>query len=219
MNKYKYLLITTFLSFILLPNITYADCTEEEIAHFKEIEDEYKITYEFNQETKSYTIKYKVPEPDMYDYISYIDEDADCRDLNENEFECYNIYPGEYDIEIVGQTETCGRIFKAITIKLAEYNNYSSDPLCKGIEEFVLCQPTYDKVITYEEFVSRVNVYKKTKANKKKEENKEKEIIKPILDYIEDNLFQIIVIIIFITIVIITIIITAKSIRKSRRLE
>ena len=40
MNKLKYLLSIAIV-FIILPNTIYADCTEEEISHFKEIEDDY----------------------------------------------------------------------------------------------------------------------------------------------------------------------------------
>ena len=218
MNKYKYLLLTIFLSFILLPMIAYAECTNEEIEHFKEVEDEYKVTYEFNMDTKDYTITSYAPFPDEFDYILYIGEDTKYDAITPSEYKFYNVLPGTYNVEIAGMTETCDRTLKIEKLILPEYNNYSSDPLCEGIEEFVLCQPTYGKMITYEEFVDRVNVYKKTKANKE-QEKEEKKSIKPILDYIENNLFQIIIIIVFAIALIITIILTAKSIRKSRRLE
>ena len=218
MNKYKYLLLTIFLSFILLPMIAYAECTNEEIEHFKEVEDEYKVTYEFNMDTKDYTVTSYAPFPDEFDYILYIGEDTKYDAITPSEYKFYNVAPGTYNVEITGMTETCNRTFKIEKLILPEYNNYSSDPLCEGIEEFVLCQPTYGKIITYEEFVDRVNVYKKTKANKE-QEKKENESIKPILNYIENNLFQIIIIIVFAIALIITIIFTVKSIRKSRRLE
>ena len=220
MKNYKHLLLTIFLTFILLPNIIYADCTEEDQERFKEVEDEYKITYKFNQDTKDYTLTTHSSLPDEFDFIVYVGEDADFEEITPNEYRFYNIPSGTYDIEIVGQTEECDRVFKSTTIELPEYNNYSSDPLCEGIEEFVLCQPTYGKYITYEEFVERVNVYKKTKVKKKEaEEQKNKDIMKPIISYLEDNLFRIIAIVVFIAIVVVTIILTTKSIRKSRRLE
>ena len=41
----KYQIVTILLSiFVLLPQVTYAECTKEEKKHFKSIEDEYKIT-------------------------------------------------------------------------------------------------------------------------------------------------------------------------------
>ena len=98
--------------------------------------------------------------------------------------------------------------------------------MCEGIEEFVLCQPTYDKEIDYDTFVSRVNTYKKTKQEKvvdepqKETENKKiNVIINNILKFIQDNLFTITIITVFAIAIIVTIILTAKKIKKSRRLE
>lgn len=218
MNKH---IISLLSLFVLLPSTIYADCTEEEIKNFKKIEDDYKVTYEFNKETKNYTLKFYSPEPNMYDFIIYIVKTPTCKELENNMTECYNIDPGTYDLEIVGQTDSCKNSFKQLTIDLPKYNKYSDDPLCKGIEDFVLCQPTYDKDIEYDDFVSRVNTYRNsleivnendTNQNINKPENK-------ILEYIKNNLFEIIIVAIFVLMVIATIILTAKSAKKSRRLE
>ena len=53
MNRKKYLILTTMLSLLCI-NKTYAACTQQEINDFKKIEDEYKITYKFDKETKTY---------------------------------------------------------------------------------------------------------------------------------------------------------------------
>lgn len=220
MKKHKLLLSILSLS-LFIPSTTYADCTKEEIDNFKEIEDEYKITYEFDKDTKTYTLTFYSPEPDMYDYILHIGKDKKCNEIEEKKNECYGIYPGEYIIDIVGQTNSCKDILSSKSLKLPAYNKYSEDPLCEGIEEFVLCQSTYDKDIDYDTFVSRVNTYKKNHTNKDDTDNQKEEIKEQnkILQYIQDNLLQIIIITIFIVMVITTIILTAKSIKKSRRLE
>ena len=70
MKKNKKIILFTILSLLFSTNV-YASCTEEEINDFKKIEDEYKITYEFNKETKDYTVIFTRKEPDKYDY--YID--------------------------------------------------------------------------------------------------------------------------------------------------
>lgn len=220
MKKHKFLLSILSLS-LFIPSTTYADCTKEEIDNFKEIEDEYKITYEFDKETKTYTLTFYSPKPDMYDYILHIGKDKKCNEIEEKKNECYGIYPGEYIIDIVGQTNSCKDILSSKSLKLPAYNKYSEDPLCEGIEEFVLCQSTYDKDIDYDTFVSRVNTYKKNHVSKDDTDNKKEEIKEPnkILQYIQDNLLQIIIIVIFVIMVIITIILNVKSIKKSRRLE
>ena len=223
MNKTKMLIIA--LLFILLPNIIYADCTKEEIDYFKRIENGYKISYEYNKDSKNYTVTFYSPEPDKYEYMIYTEQKnlQNCDGISDNETICHNVLPNEYYIEILGQTASCKDSVKEITLNLSRYNNFSDDPLCEGIEEFVLCQPTYDKEIDYDTFVSRVNTYKKTKKNEQKEnteENKkDNQVIDNISKFLEDNLFQIIIIIVFVIVITITIILTAKSIRKSRRLE
>lgn len=218
MNKSKYLL-TTLSLFIMLPSITYAECTPEEIKHFKEIEDEYKVTYEFNKETKDYTIKLFMPEPSKYTFAAYEDGNIKCEKINENERQCNSIPPGEYEIFIIGSNETCRGELKTINLKLAKYNHYSDDPLCNGIEEFVLCQPTYSKEIDYETFASRVNTYKKTKQKEQEANINEDKENNKVLNYIKANLFNIIIITVFSVSIIITIILTAKALKKSRRLE
>ena len=65
MNKLKYLLSIAIV-FIILPNTIYADCTEEEISHFKEIEEDYIVAYELDKESKDYTIIITNPEPTKY---------------------------------------------------------------------------------------------------------------------------------------------------------
>lgn len=218
MNKKIYLL-SLFSLFLLLPHTSYADCTAEEIEHFKEVENEYKITYEFNEDTKDYTLTTNAPLPNEYDFVLYIGKNTKYEEITPNQYKIYNLSAGEYNVEIVGVTDTCNSVLKKITLKLAEYNNYSNDPLCEGIEEFVLCQPTYDKSITYQEFVDRVNVYKKTKAQKEKAEENKNKVSNSVIEYIEKNLFEIIAVAVFVLILIIIAIITIKTVRKSRRLE
>ena len=216
-NIYKILLL---LVLTLSPYLVKADCTTEEIKHFREIEDDYKVTYEFDKETKTYTLTFYNPEPDMYDFvITNGGFENNCETINDNSAVCTNVTSKNYTIEVVGFTDSCEDTLKTITLKLPKYNEYSEDPLCNGIEEFVLCQPTYDKEIDRDTFESRVATYKKNLESKEtKEEVKVKEESK-IIRYIKDNLIQIIVVSVFVIMLIITIILTANSIKKSRRLE
>jgi len=221
MNKIKNLL-TIAIIFTILPNAIYADCTTEEIKHFKKIEKDYKVTYEFNKDTETYTITFYNPEPDNYDYAIYgIDDMSSCKEINRQETKCENLLGNNYYLQIVGITETCNDTLKEVSTNLSRQNNYWDDPLCEGIEEFVLCQPTYDKEIDYDTFVSRVNIYKKTKQREetKSKEEKENKIIDNLINFIKDNLLNIVLIIIFVVAITITVILAAKSIRKSRRLE
>ena len=221
MNRKKYLILTTMLSLLCI-NKTYAACTQQEINDFKKIEDEYKITYKFDKETKTYTLELQRGNYEMYDYRFYVNGELQCSDLNKKTAKCYYFSPGTYRVDIVGNTKMCTDILKTINLKLIKYNKYSEDPLCEGIEEFVLCQPTYEKEIDYDTFVSRVNTYKKSKTEANNEEDppkKENLYLDKIKLYIKENIIQIVIITIFVILVTISTIIGIKSIKKSRRLE
>lgn len=219
MKKLKYLIFTIMLFLICISN-TYAACTQEEIDNFKKVEDEYTTRYEINKNTKKYDVYFNSSQPDKYNYVIYSGEELKCTDPDENTLKCSGFTNGEYNVIIVGVTTSCNEILKEMKLKLPKYNELSEDPLCKGIEEFVLCNPTYEKEIDYENFVSRVNTYKRTKEQKEEVEQKEEQTTtNKVLEYISDNLIQIIIIITFIVLLTITAIITANSIRKSRRLE
>ena len=221
MKKYKYLLLT-FLIPLLIPITAYAECTKEDIEHFKEIEDEYTITYELDKETNLYTIILNNPDSANYEYaFENSDIVNNCSSIGNGKTNCNNITSGEYKITIVGIKENCYDTLKKITLNLVTYNNYSEDPLCNGLEEFYLCQPTYDKSIDYDTFVARVKLYKEKQEEKKQNEQQKEETQKEskILKYIKDNLIQIIVIAVFIIMIVITIILTIKSAKQSRRLE
>ena len=219
MKIYKKTIFTTILFLTCITN-TYAACTQEEIDEFKKIEDEYTIKYEFNKDTKDYTLYFSNPLKDKFSYFIETGEKMTCTNIDDITIKCTGIKSNKYNIEILGTTDTCDEILKKTTLNLKEYNNYSNDPLCDGIEEFVLCQPTYDKEIDYDTFVSRINTYKKTKENKEKENKVEiEEEENKVILYIRGNLIKIIIITIFTILVLITVYTTIKSIRKSRRLE
>lgn len=226
--RFKTYIIFTLTLFLLCTNTVFASCTKEEIDKFKDAEDEYTVKYELNKETKTYDIYFSMPYPETYGYNIITDIDIECAEIDEKTTKCINVPPNTYEIFIVGITNTCDATLKNFTIKLPKYNIYSEDPLCEGIEEFVLCNPQYEKDIDYESFVSRVEIYKKSKEKQEAQQeekpiedksSKFEEFVDNAVDYIKENLIEIIIIVIFIVLVILTIILTAKSIRKSRRLD
>lgn len=226
MNRNKYLILTLIL---FISNIipVYASCTEEEMNNFKKIKNDYSITTTYNQENKTYSMKVVSKEPKKYNYVFTIDYEYECNNLNETTIECTGLKPGtEFFARVIGVTEQCDDLLKEEKIKLEYYNEFHDDPLCEGIEEFVLCQETYSKELDYETFESRVNTYKKTEHEEQKQEEIKKEeeksiesIINKIISYIKENLLQIIIVTTFIILLVISIIVMSKSSRKSRRLE
>ena len=222
MKKYKYLLLSLLIS-LLIPSTIYAECTEEDLQDFKEKEKEFTIKYEFDKETKMYTITMNYPDSEKYVYGSN-DKDfisSKCEVIDKKTVKCEQVKPNEYTFAIIGKSESCKDVLKNITISLPQYNNYSEDPLCAGLEEFYLCQPTYDKVVDYDTFVSRVKLYKEKQEAKKKNVVQKEETPEEskIAKYIKDNLIQIIVLTVFVIMIVITIVLTVKAAKQSRRLE
>ena len=52
----KKIIMITLVSLIVNTNIIYAECTSKDTDYFKSIEDKYQTTYEFNKDTKTYTL-------------------------------------------------------------------------------------------------------------------------------------------------------------------
>lgn len=217
MKKKKKILLT-IISFIAFTSKTYAECTNEEVNAFKKISNEYKVTYEMNTESKLYNLTFYDPAPDKYTFVINGATDGDFSIHDNNNYQYLGLSPGEYTVTIEGVTNTCKDVLKTINLSLPKYNKYTEDPLCKGNEEFVLCQPTYDKDIDYDTFKERLEVYKKTKTeNNAKNNNTKKENI--VINYIKNNIVQVSLIAISLVLVIIIIISIAKRQKKSRRLE
>ena len=211
-------ILLTLISFITFTPEIYAECTNEEVNAFKKISNEYKVTYEMNTESKLYNLTFYDPAPDKYTFVINGATDGDFSIHDNNNYQYLGLSPGEYTVTIEGVTNTCKDVLKTINLSLPKYNKYTEDPLCKGNEEFVLCQPTYDKDIDYDTFKERLEVYKKTKTeNNAKNNNTKKENI--VINYIKNNIVQVSLIAISLVLVIIIIISIAKRQKKSRRLE
>ena len=222
--KKKYILLAFILSLLWIDNVHAESCQIEIIRGFKNVENRYKVDYRYNVERESYTLILKHTKEKIYDYQIFGTKKYECEEINETTTECHDFNIGTYEYGIYGETSECKQTVKVGDIKIKELHNYSDDPLCKGIEEFALCQKDYYKDMDYDTFASRVNTYKKTKQEKVEEEIKKQEeqktsTTKKINSYIEENLVQIIVVIVFIVLVIISVAVGYKTTRKSRRLE
>lgn len=220
MNKYKKITLF-FLLFSLFNTKVYASCTTEEKNAFKKISDKFTATYQYDTESNSRAILIKGFDTKDYSFTIDIGQESECKLTNNNDIICTNVETGKYTLEVVGNTDTCNDVLKTIAITVSDYNPYYNDPLCEGIEEFVLCQRTYDKEIDRATFESRVATYKKSKSSSSSPstENNNPNNVDKILEYIKDNLTQIIIILVFTILIIITIILTAKNAKERRRLE
>ena len=223
MNKRKYIAFPLLLSLLCINNV-YADCTQQARDEFNSIKEQYKITNTFNSDSKKYTVRIEKPNNDKFRYTTAITAQYKCEKISDTVTECYDLEPGKtFYAYIMGNTKDCNIMLREDEIYLKKNNKYYGDPMCSGIEEFVLCQEIYDRDIDRETFEYRINKYKESIETKKEEEiKKQEEENKPenkISTYIKENIVQIIIIIVFIVLLTITLIIGIKSEKKSRRLE
>ena len=229
MKKKTYIIMTIVLFLFNIEPIS-AACTQKAKDGFKKVEDEYTVKYEYDKYTKKYNIIFSGSKPDEYFYQIYTNEEFECSIINDTTSKCGHFSEGTYTVTVKGLTKECNETLKTEKIMLPKYNKLADDPLCEGIEEYVLCNPEYSKEIDYESFVSRTESYRKNKPNKKeevvveKEKEKEKEkttneTLEKIINFLKKYWIEIIVIVVFVILLIATIIVKIKSVRKSRYLE
>lgn len=216
-----------FLMFIFLifPLKGYAICNDETKSLYDKYKDEFRITSRYDRNTNLYEVTFYNPLPDSFrfEYDPNFNTN-DCKNGDENTLICNYISLNEYLFYIYGITSSCSDIVGYNLLNVS-YNVFATDSLCEGIEEFVLCDPTYDKEIDYDTFYSRVNTYKKSKAEEKAKEEIEPKVNKfsvfweDTKEFLLDNLFIIITCIVGVIILIILIISIVKSYKRRWRLE
>ena len=211
------------LSLLCINNV-YAACTEELKDEYQNIKKQYKITTTFNSIDKTYTARIEQPETNKFRYATAITSQYKCEKISNTVTECYGLKPGtSFYAYILGNTKDCDIKLKEEEIYLDRINKFYGDPLCLGVEEFVLCQEIYDREITRETFENRINKYKESKKQKEheklKKQEEENKLTNKISTYIKENITQVAIIAIFIIIVIISSIVGYKTMKKSRRLE
>lgn len=236
MKKSKYIITAILLSLILC-NQVHAACSQEQIKEFNKVAGKYKVTYEYDEKTEIYTVTFHNPNPALYDYqIRDLTGKATCRSSGTNIICTGKNLDTQLEYSVIGMTTSCNQELKSGTFEVEKeednqntYNKFSESELCEGIEEFVLCQKDYNKELTEEEFISRVESYKKqleeskNKPNQQEQNNNDnkqkKDILADIINYLKNHITETIIVIVFIIIFTISTILTVKSIRKSRRLE
>ena len=224
---YKYF-IFLFVIFLFPMMYSKAECSNKELNLFLKYQEDFKITSVFNSNNEMYTVTFHNPLPDTFGYqiIGYVD--FDCNESDPQKKECSYFPVGSYLINIIGRTDSCNDIMSSFEKRLA-YNEYYLDPVCEDIPEFVLCSPSYDKKISYEEFINRVNLYKSEKTDViefegTEEENQEKDNVflkayDKIKTFIMDNLILVLTILTSIIMIVIIIIASVKRYKSRWKLE
>lgn len=226
--------IIALVLFIVFPYTVYADCESD----FKNVEKDFKVSYKYNKDTDDFDITFINPDHEKYTFAYHNQDEIKKFEITQNGKKETLLLKGQketkYSYSFIAKYDGCA--YKTVTTKeleLKKYNPYSDSELCKGNEEFVLCQREYDKAIDEETFKSRLDSYVKSKNkseessntivnnNKKNNETQDnkRDFITNILNYIQEHIVIVIIISIVVIALIIGIVAYIKKTIKSRRLE
>ena len=227
MQKSKNILLF-FILFVILPTTTYADCNSD----FEAVKNDFKESYKYNSETDDFNVILVNPDYEKYTFGYHSQDEVKKVEMKYDGKKATvtikNVKENKYDYAFIAQYSECKyQVAKSGSIELKKYNPYSDSELCKGNEDFVLCQRDYDKAIDEETFKSRLETYTKTKEIESttndivdNNENKSKSnILNTIINYIQENTVQVIIIGLLILILIISVVVYIINLAKRRRLE
>ena len=81
---------------------------------------------------------------------------------------------GMYKFEVYSLDNDCNnKPLNTLYIQLPTYNKYYKDKLCKGIENYKLCQRWFGTSITYDQFRNQVSEYKASLSESSQEEEEQ----------------------------------------------
>ncbi len=226
MKNMKYCLIALLLMIINIYPV-YAECTNEEIANLKKEADKIEITYKHLGEvtkedgSKVYN-EFMVTARNIPDNIyvhlfpmtteSFVEENGELKIKLTTGAWTYKLYSSQ-----------CEDYIDSIEVKLPTFNEYSLDPLCKGVDgnDFKLCGKYYESTVTREIFERRVNLYRRQHnigIINSEEKEKNSSILKDALNFITKYKIYAIIIVSTIILVIVGIIVFSRN-RKRKILQ
>lgn len=226
MKKKIFAIITIFL---FMPQVS-ATCDENKLKELKELAKNIEITTGLASEdeeyvpNRDYTVNdygETVPQGSTQIIISGMSKEFNIVDET---YERTFIYDDFKDNALILNNELhgyrtfkvyspeCNQEIRSIYVKVPRYNEYSTDPLCEGIDgkDLAICGTWYDKEVDYETFKSMVEDYKKMLANNEKENKEENTFINKIVTFVKEYYLYIIGGIVLITVVSVIIIIRRK---------
>ncbi|MDO5568551.1 MAG: hypothetical protein Q4G04_00360 [bacterium] len=241
MKKITLLVLVLISSFLINTNAVYAEediiyeCSADEIARLKDIASQITIEYEyvgdiededgniihggFNVNISGLTEEVMI-ETGVFTTISYEETYQGVTILN-------NYTEGEYTFKIYGMG-ICHQVLRTIYLSIPNFNEYSLDERCEGIEtkEFIYCDPWYQFSIDEETFNLKLEEYYNklyeeylTKQDDLEQDNildiKENNII----SFLKKNYAVIISLVIIISMIIIFIILYRKRRRRNNIYE
>lgn len=167
--KMKYIFIVLLFSFILIPiNVKALFCDYSELARLKNIANNIVVSYNYVEENGD--VKFNIALANIRPGIKIIDVSLNqvyrygYTSANLNEIVLYGYNDDTtYRFDVYAESTACASS-KLISLyaNLPAYNKYYDDTICRGIENYSLCQKWSKNDLTYELFLKKVNEYKKS---------------------------------------------------------
>lgn len=189
-----------FILMLLIP-VTKVEglyCTFNEIANLKKLAANVNYYYEYIE--KDNNVSFNVTLVNLNKDFYFIDSTNNKEyTYQKNEIKISGYKSGQtikytfYPVNIFCQDEP----LYTIRIVLPTYNKYYTDEICKGVENYSLCQKWSTHNLTYEQFVAKVKEYKEKTNNN--EEEKEDATKSNLTNYIIDflvNYYYIIILVV-----------------------
>lgn len=162
MKKYRKLFIILVLFVVCPKNVKALLCENVDKVRYQDLAK--NISYSYDAVEKNGNVKFTVT-------FSNIPEHFAIKNVNRNEWYSYknselkiaNLESNKnYRFDIyVESDDGCDNIsLYTFNISLPYYNKYYTDSLCKGIEQYKLCQKWINAQYTYEEWKIQVNKYR-----------------------------------------------------------
>lgn len=164
--KKLFLILGLFLTFF--PIVKAYPCSKEQTSRYEKLARQIQATYDYRETNDGIVFditfhnvhsELYIADYDTFDYhVKYIADNGII--LAEGYLPSDN-----YTFKVLNVKSRCNtQIIRNISITLPYYNSYSTDPLCKGISEFSLCQKWVNfGNLTEKEFKKSVEEYRKEK--------------------------------------------------------
>ncbi|MEG0137580.1 MAG: hypothetical protein RR708_01160 [Bacilli bacterium] len=167
MGKKEFIIL--FITIIFLPIRVFARevCSYDSQSKMQKISSNIATSYDyietFNPETGFSDVTFTVYLSNINNMISIYDTESNkiIENTPSNEIVISNQQPGKYlKYYIYGNIDGCREIrISTIYVTLPNFNKYYSDPICRNIPDYELCNKWSQVNLTYKDFSKKVNVY------------------------------------------------------------
>lgn len=157
--------VFVFLLAFLIPiiNVNAYYCKYSEISEYKGLAANIGTVYDYQEDENGITFSITLVNLSEKLYIVDVINNKKCT-YESSEITISGYSPGvtaKYNVYAVN--ENCSdELLYTIRVVLPNYNSYYSDPVCEGLDNYILCQKWHKHNLSYKSFISSVNKYRES---------------------------------------------------------